>query len=125
MFTFAASTFLEVFFLLFIFIPLVFLWVAVIFDIFRRTDLSGWMIALWLFIIIVIPFIGALIYFIIRRPTEQEKQAIEETQAEYSATKKRSTAAGVAESLEKLAGLKEKGVLTEEEFTKQKDNLLL
>ena len=125
MFTFAASTFLEVFFLLFIFIPLVFLWVAVVFDIFRRTDLSGWMIALWLFIIIVIPFIGALIYFIIRRPTDEERQAIEKTQAEYSAIQKQSSASGVADALEKLAGLKEKGVLTEEEFTKQKANLLL
>ena len=125
MFTFAASTFLEVFFLLFIFIPLVFLWVAVIFDIFRRTDLSGWMIALWLFVIIVVPFFGALIYFIIRRPTDEEREAIVQTQAEYNSIKKRNSASGVADALEKLAGLKEKGVITDKEFAQQKANLFL
>jgi hypothetical protein len=61
-FVLAASTFVEVLVLLFIFIPLVLLWVFALVDIFGRPDISGWAKAAWLLLIIIIPIIGALVY---------------------------------------------------------------
>jgi hypothetical protein len=59
-------TFWDVFFLLFIFIPLVMVWVFAIFDNFTRRDLSGWGKAAWLVAIIILPFLGTLLYLIFR-----------------------------------------------------------
>ena len=59
---FAASTFLEVFFLLLIFIPLLLLWAFSLVDLFRRRDLSGLAAAAWLLFIVFLPIFGALVY---------------------------------------------------------------
>jgi hypothetical protein len=62
----ADDTFNGVFFAMLIWLPIVFLWVAVLVDIFRRHDLSGIAMAAWLLAIIVFPIIGALVYFAVR-----------------------------------------------------------
>jgi hypothetical protein len=54
------------FFLLLIFLPLAMLWVFALVDIFRRHDMGGGSKALWVAIVIVIPFIGALVYIAMR-----------------------------------------------------------
>jgi hypothetical protein len=56
------------FFLLLIFVPLAMLWVFALVDIFKRHDMSGGATALWVAIVILIPFLGALVY-IAMRPT--------------------------------------------------------
>jgi hypothetical protein len=77
-FVLAASTFVEVLVLLFIFIPLVLLWVFALVDIFARPDISGWAKAAWLLVIIIIPIIGALVYIGTRPPgLEQDVRATE------------------------------------------------
>jgi hypothetical protein len=77
-FVLAASTFVEVLVLLFIFIPLVLLWVFALVDIFGRPDISGWAKAAWLLLIIIIPIIGALVYIGTRPPDyEQDVRATE------------------------------------------------
>jgi hypothetical protein len=62
----AGSTFWNVFWILFFWIPVVLLWVSALVDIIRRRDLSGWAIAGWLLLIFVLPIIGSLIYFATR-----------------------------------------------------------
>ena len=56
------------FLLLLIFLPLAMLWAFALIDIFHRHDMAGGAKALWVAIVIVIPFIGALVY-IAMRPT--------------------------------------------------------
>ncbi|MGZ8694797.1 MAG: PLDc N-terminal domain-containing protein [Gaiellaceae bacterium] len=56
------------FFLLLIFLPLAMLLIFALVDIFRRHDMSGGAKAVWVAVVIVIPFIGALVY-IAMRPT--------------------------------------------------------
>lgn len=58
--------FLGAFILLLIFIPLALLWAFALLDLIRRNDLTGWKTALWLLLVIILPFVGALIYFIFR-----------------------------------------------------------
>lgn len=56
----------EVFFLVFVAIPLVILWGAVLIDVLRRKDLSGVKIATWIVVLLIFPFIGAIAYFVTR-----------------------------------------------------------
>jgi hypothetical protein len=59
-----------------------FLWVAwiwvlilILSDVFRRHDLSGWGKAGWTFFLIVLPFLGALIYLIAQSDGMAERRA--------------------------------------------------
>ena len=68
----AATTFVEILLLLFIFIPLTLLWLFALIDIFARPDVSGWGKAGWVLVILLIPWLGALIY-IATRPSDLEQ----------------------------------------------------
>ncbi len=59
-------TFWNLFFLLLIFIPALLVWAFAVFDIFRRVDISGGMKALWLAVVIFLPFLGTIVYLIVR-----------------------------------------------------------
>ncbi|HEV8191480.1 MAG TPA: PLD nuclease N-terminal domain-containing protein [Ktedonobacterales bacterium] len=56
----------DLFWLLFIFVPLTILWVFVLADVIRRPDLVGWEKGLWVAMIIFFPWLGALAYLIFR-----------------------------------------------------------
>ena len=59
-------TFWNVFFLMFVWIPLTIVWVFAIFDVFRQHALSGLAKAAWLVLIVILPLIGTLCYLIFR-----------------------------------------------------------
>ena len=113
---------------LFVWILWIFLLVRIILDIFRSDDLGGWSKALWVIFIIILPFIGVLVYLIARgsgmqkrdvrdaRAADQEMRSYIRSAAE--------TPASTAEELSKLASLRDQGVLTEAEFDTQKAKLL-
>jgi hypothetical protein len=116
------------------------IWIAitVVFDIFRSHDLSNWAKALWLLLIVVFPLIGVLGYLIIRGHTLHEHQAEDRAQAEAfrAFTQRDGGAAGGgaqagggatgshADDLAKLADLRDRGVLTDEEFERAKAKVL-
>jgi len=54
---------------------LLWLFISVVADIFRRTDIGGWHKAVWLLVIFILPLIGILIYMI-ARPPEVERRAV-------------------------------------------------
>lgn len=56
----------DVFWFLFLFIPLCILWVIVLLDVIRRTGLVGWQRAVWVMVIIFFPWIGVFAYLILR-----------------------------------------------------------
>ena|SRR5579862_5309316 len=106
-----------------------FLWiwiaVGVVFDIFRSHDLSNWGKALWMLFIIVLPFLGVLGYLLVRGHTMHEHQA--QDQARYAAFRqfeRGATSTGPAEDISKLAELRDRGVLTSEEFERAKAKVL-
>jgi hypothetical protein len=59
-------TFWDMMLFFFIWIPVVMLWAFCFVDVFRRRDLSGLAKAGWLILIIVLPWLGALLYLIFR-----------------------------------------------------------
>jgi hypothetical protein len=100
--------------------------IAVIADVFRSRDLSGVSKALWVGFVILIPWLGVLSYVLIRG-NKMEVHAQESMEKMESAQRNyiRSIAhMSPADELEKLGKLKEKGVITEEEFATQKAKIL-
>jgi hypothetical protein len=69
------------FFLFFIWIWLL---ITVFADLFRSHDLGGWAKALWVLVLILLPFLGVLLYLIVRGHKMQE-HAIEAAQAQDAA----------------------------------------
>lgn len=58
------------FIILFIFVPLILLWVFALADLFRRTAMSAIARVLWLLAIVFFPIFGPLIYLLVRPAPE-------------------------------------------------------
>ena len=110
-----------------------FLWFAwlmllfhVIVDIFR-SDMRGMSKALWALFVIIIPWLGVLVYLIANGDNMAQRR-VDDIQQSEAATQDyiRSVAgaASPADELTKLAELHSKGVLTDAEFAQQKAKLL-
>jgi Short C-terminal domain/Phospholipase_D-nuclease N-terminal len=113
----------------FIFIIWIWLLITVFIDIFRSHDLSGWAKALWVLFIIVIPYIGVLVYLIARGGKMHERAAAAAAQQQKAFDSYVRQAAGTpgadtASQLTKLADLKNQGVLSDAEFEAQKAKIL-
>jgi hypothetical protein len=108
------------------------LWIAlavtVFFDIFRSRDLSGWGKAGWVILIIILPLLGVLIYLIARGSSMHERSAAQAQQQEQEFREYvRSVGnggGGSAAELQRAAELREKGVISEEEFQRLKAKAL-
>lgn len=108
------------FFLLLIFLPIAMCWIFAFVDIFRRNDLKGWEMALWIILILLLPILGMLIYFLVRPVTAQDVQM----QEEYEKAAEFEKASKATDKLHKLSQLRDKGDITQEQFEKQKAKLL-
>ncbi len=111
----------------FIFIIWFWLLIVIFGDIFRSRDMGGGAKALWIIFVIVLPFLGILIYLIARGGKMHERaEAAAQQQQEAFDTYVRETAGGSSnvDQLAKLADLKEQGVITNAEFEAQKAKLL-
>ena len=97
-------------------------------DIFRSDDLSGWGKALWTIFVIILPFLGVFVYLIARghKMTQHNIDAAKRADAqmkEYIQNVTTSTASP-AEELGRLADLRDRGVITEEDFQTAKAKVL-
>ena len=113
----------------FLFIIWIWLLIVVFGDIFRSDDLSGLAKGVWVFFVIVLPFLGIFIYLIARGGKMQEhavQTAKDQDQAmrAYIQDVNASSGGGTADQLAKLNDLKNQGVLTDAEFEAQKAKLL-
>ena len=108
---------------------LLFLWIwvaiMVIADIFRSKDMSGWAKAAWLILIVFLPLVGVLIYLIARGHKMQE-HAHADAQAQDAAMRQyvRAAASSPADDVTKLEDLRNRGVISEEEFESAKKKAL-
>ncbi|HTT55423.1 MAG TPA: SHOCT domain-containing protein [Streptosporangiaceae bacterium] len=119
------------------FLWVIWIWILIMIfiDIFRSHDLSGLAKALWFVFVLFIPLIGVLVYLIVRGGSMHER-AVRQAQREadaYYASYGRHAAPGSAEGgdgtstadqLAKLAELRDRGVLTPEEFEREKAKVL-
>ena len=105
---------------LFVWAALIWMFIAVFGDIFRRHDLSGVAKAGWVFLIVILPFLGCLFY-LIARPPWVERQEIPRTGERTDFTYTRLSA---ADEIEKAHKLQASGAITAEEYASIKEQAL-
>jgi cytochrome c biogenesis protein CcdA len=112
------------FFLLFAWIWIL---ISILGDLFRDHELSGVAKAVWVFFLVFLPFLGVLLYLIVRGSGMRDRtiKAQADTKKELdSYVREQAQAASPAEELHKLNDLKERGALSSEEFDRAKARLL-
>jgi membrane protein implicated in regulation of membrane protease activity len=112
-----------------IFLWVLWIWILVyvLIDIFRSHDLSGWAKALWFLFVLFIPLIGVLVYLIARGGEMHERAARQAQQQDRELRNYVQEAAGsqtTADQLTKLADLRDRGVITADEFEREKAKVL-
>jgi len=111
------------FFLLVIWIWLL---ITVFVDMFR-SDMSGWAKAAWVLFVIVVPWLGVLVYLIVHGKDMQQRtidHAVKQEKAQREYIAEVSGSDSSADELEKLKRLHDQGVLTDDEFAAQKQKVL-
>jgi putative oligomerization/nucleic acid binding protein/phospholipase D-like protein len=113
------------------FLWVIWIWILIVvfLDIFRSHDLSGWAKALWFLFVLFIPLIGVLVYLIVRGSSMHERAAARQQQQEqqfrsYVQQAASDTSTSTADQLTKLADLRDRGVITGEEFEREKAKIL-
>jgi hypothetical protein len=111
-----------------------FLWVAwivivfrVVIDIFRSKDLGGVGKGFWVLFVILIPWLGVLVYLIARGRSMAERDhadAVAHEEAVQAYIRQTAGSGSTAEELSKLSALQAQGVITDAEFAQQKAKLL-
>jgi hypothetical protein len=112
--------FLEVLWTMIIFFAWVaWIWIAitVFVDIFRRHDISGWGKAAWVVFVIVLPFLGVLVYLIAQHDGMRERSA-KQAEAQRAAFDEyvREAAGGSAAEIAKAKELLDAGTISQAEF---------
>jgi hypothetical protein len=111
----------------FLFIVWIWLLIAIFGDIFRSHDIGGFAKALWTIFVIVIPFLGVLVY-LIARGGGMQKRAVERAQRQdqdfRDYVQQTAGSPNTADELARLADLKASGAITDEEFNTAKAKAL-
>ena len=98
----------------------IWIWMVIVIfaDIFSRRDISGWVKAAWSVFIIVVPFLGVLVYLIAHSDDMAERRAGEQKAARPTSTVRedRRGAGDPATEIEKAKGLLDSGAITQAEF---------
>jgi flagellar biosynthesis/type III secretory pathway M-ring protein FliF/YscJ len=121
---------LNVFWTIFeIFAFIVWFWLlfVVLTDVFRSRDMSGWAKAAWTIFVIFLPLVGILAYLIVRGRSMRDRSAAAAMQQEEAFRSYVQEAAGsgsTADQLSKLADLRQRGVISPDEFEQQKSKVL-
>ena len=99
----------------------IFIWIAitVLIDVFRRHDISGWGKAAWVIFVVILPWIGVLVYLIANHDgmAERRMKEAQTSQAQFDEYV-RTTAGtgGAASEIEKAKQLLDSGAITQAEF---------
>ena len=105
----------------YLFFLIIWMFIQVFSDIFRRENLSGWGKAAWIILIFILPFLGILVYIIVRpKNTEQDQRDMAQMQAMQS----RVTGGSSIDDIAKAQALLEKGAISQAEFDSLKAKAL-
>jgi hypothetical protein len=111
-----------------IFLLVAWFWIliTVISDLFRDHEMSGWGKAAWVFFLIVLPFLGTLIYLIARGEGMRERTIKEQAEARkhFDSYVRETAGTSSVDELHKLSELKQRGDISQEEFERAKAKLL-
>jgi Phospholipase_D-nuclease N-terminal len=97
----------------------IFIWIAitVLIDVFRRHDISGWAKAAWVIFVVIIPWIGVLVYLIANHDgmTERRMSEAQASQAQFDEYVRKAAggSGGAAAEIEKAKQLLDSGAITQ------------
>jgi len=99
----------------------IFIWIAitVLIDVFRRDDLSGWGKAGWTIFVVILPWIGVLVYLIAQHDGMAQRRAkdVATSQAQFDdAVRNAAGTGGAAAEIEKAKQLLDSGAISQAEF---------
>ena len=100
----------------------IWIFITIFGDIFRRNDLSGWAKAGWIFLIFIVPFLGALIYIVARPKMTSSGQRDHRAR---SGGAERIEGYSAADEIAKLAKLRDEGKITAEEYEELKRKAMI
>lgn len=106
------------------------LMVRIFTDIFRSHDMSGWAKVAWTAFVVIFPFLGVLSYVLVRgdRMAENELRVHQRREEQFRAYVRDAAgtngASSAASELERLAHLRERGVIDDDEFVRLKGQLI-
>jgi hypothetical protein len=110
-----------------IFLLIIWVWllITVVLDLIRDHETSGWSKAIWVFFLIVIPILATLVYLIVRGQGMREREINHRREIQQVADQYiRNVATSPADELVKLTDLREKGVVSDEEFDRLKARII-
>ena len=112
---------------IFLFIAWIWVLITVIGDLFSDHTVSGWGKAAWVLLMVLVPFLGVLVYLIARGDGMHERAAnrAAAAQQQFDTYIRQTAGASPANDLEALARLRSQGVLSESEFEQAKQKLLV
>jgi hypothetical protein len=111
---------------IFLFVAWFWILITVISDLFRDHEISGWTKAAWVFLLLIVPFLGTLIYLIARGGGMRERAIHEqaEVQQRFDSYVRETAGSSPADQLHKLSDLKQRGDISDAEFEQAKAKLL-
>lgn len=111
-----------------IFLLVVWFWIliAILADLFRDHELSGWWKAVWVLFLIFVPFLTALIYLIVRGQGMRDRSIKEQADARkhFESYVRETAGSSPVDELHKLSELKDKGAISDAEFERMKAKLV-
>src|SRR3954470_4094278 len=123
--------FMDVFWTMIIFFCwVVWIWmmITILVDVFRREDASGWAKEDWVVFLIVLPFLGVLIYLIFQHDGMRERSVrdVQQQQAAFDQAVRQAAGSGggAASELANAKQLLDQGVITDTEFAQLKAKAL-
>jgi hypothetical protein len=106
----------------------IWLLISILGDIFRDRELSGGAKAMWVLFLVFLPWLGALIYLIVRGNSmnERTRQAMEEAEKRQRAyiQDAAGSTASVADQIRDLSALRDSGHLSDAEYEQAKSKIL-
>ena len=111
---------------IFLFVMWFWILITIISDLFRDHETSGFAKAFWILFLILIPFLTALIYLIVRGQGMRDRAVAEQAEVQKQMNqyiREQATAASPADELQKLSELKDKGVIDAAEYERLKSKI--
>ena len=107
---------------IFVFVMWFWLLISVARDLFRRHDISGWGKAIWIIVLILIPYIGVFAYLVSQGRGMAERNAQQAQRAREEL--RRVVGFSAADEIEKLDRLKKSGTISAEEYARLRTQLV-
>jgi general stress protein CsbA len=108
----------------------IWIWMMIIIlaDVFRRRDISGWGKAAWIVFLIVLPFLGVLVYLIAQHDgmAQRSEEAAKSQKAQFDDYVRNAAGSGggAAAEIDKAKQLLDSGAITADEFAALKAKAL-